>query len=109
MTTASWVQLVFLLLLIFISTPLLGRYIASMYGGGRAPGDRIFEPIERVIYRATGVDAGGEQRWNVYALSLLAFSAVSVLFLYAMQRLQGHLPLNPDHMKSVGPAVSFNT
>ena len=109
MTTASWVQLGFLLLLIFISTPLLGRYIAKVYGGRRAPGDRIFGPIECAIYRATGVDADGEQRWNVYALSLLAFSAVSVLFLYAMQRLQGHLPLNPDHMKGVGPAVSFNT
>jgi len=109
MTAASWVQLGFLLLLIFISTPLLGRHIAKVYGGGRAPGDRIFGPIERVIYRATGVDAEGEQRWNVYALSLLAFSAVSVLFLYAVQRLQGHLPLNPDHMKGVAPAVSFNT
>jgi len=109
MTVASWVQLGFLLVLLFVSTPLLGRYIAKVYGGRSAPGDRIFGPLERVIYRATGVDAEGEQRWNVYALSLLAFSAASVLFLYAMQRLQGHLPLNPDHMKGVGPAISFNT
>ena len=49
MTVASWVQLGFLLLLIFISTPLLGRYIAKVYGGGRAPGDRIIGPIEREI------------------------------------------------------------
>src|SRR5579864_2829153 len=109
MTVASWVQLGALLALIFISTPLLGRYIARVYGGGRAPGDKVFGPIERVIYRATGVDPEGEQRWTVYAFSLLAFSAACVLFLYAMQRLQAHLPLNPDHMKGVTPAISFNT
>ena len=109
MTVASWVQLGALLALIFISTPLLGRYIANVYGGGRAPGDRVFGPTERLIYRATGVNPEGEQRWSVYAFSLLAFSAVCVLFLYAMQRLQGHLPGNPDHFKGVTPALSFNT
>src|SRR5438132_1556934 len=109
MTVASWVQLGALLALIFISTPLLGRYIARIYGGGRAPGDRFFGPIERVIYRATGVNPEGEQRWSVYAFSLLAFSAGCVLFLYGMQRLQGHLPGNPDHFKGVTPALSFNT
>jgi len=108
-TVASWVQLSALLALIFISTPLLGRYIARVYGGGSAPGDGIFGPIERVTYRATGVDPEGEQRWTVYAFSLLAFSLVCVLFLYAMQRLQGHLPLNPSHVKGVTPALSFNT
>ena len=109
MTVAAWVQLGTLLALIFISTPLLGGYIARVYGGGRAPGEKVFGPIERLIYRATGVDPEGEQRWTVYAFSLLAFSAVCVLFLYTMQRLQGHLPGNPDHMKAVTPALSFNT
>jgi K+-transporting ATPase ATPase A chain len=109
MTIASWVQLAFLIALLFISTPLIGRYIAKVYGGERAPGEHVFGPIERLVYRTCGVDPEGEQRWNIYALSMLAFSAVCVLFLYGMQRLQGHLPFNPNNMKAVSPALSFNT
>ena len=58
---------------------------------------------------ATGVNPDSEQRWTTYAYSLLAFSLVSVLVLYLQLRLQGHLPFNPDHMKGVPPALSFNT
>ena len=75
----------------------------------RAPGDRFFLPIERLIYRLCGIDESREQRWSVYALSLLAFSLVSVLLLYALQRLQGALPFNPNGFKGVPPALSFNT
>ena len=63
-----------------------------MYGArddGSAPGDRVFEPIERTIYRVLGVDQKREQRWNVYAASLVAFSLVSMLVLYAILRAQG--------------------
>ena len=77
MTAAAWAQLLFLIALLAISTPLLGRYLAKVFGGGKAPGDRIFGPVERVIYRAGGIDPDREQRWTVYALSLLAFSLVS--------------------------------
>jgi K+-transporting ATPase ATPase A chain len=61
------------------------------------------------VYRLCGIDERREQRWSTYALSLLAFSFVSVVFLYALQRLQGHLPLNPNHLAGVGPSTSFNT
>jgi len=109
MTGAGWLQLVFLLALLAVSTPLLGAYMAKVYGGGAAPGDRLFLPVERAVYRFCRVDPDREQRWTVYAYSLLAFSLVSGLVLYAQLRLQGHLPLNPDHMKAVPPALSFNT
>jgi K+-transporting ATPase ATPase A chain len=109
MTAASWVQLLVLIVLIAISTPLLGGYMAKVYGNKKAPGDRVFLPLERAIYRVCRVDPNTEQRWNTYAISLLTFSFASVVFLYAMLRLQGHLPLNPDHMKGVKPALSFNT
>src|SRR5581483_2928329 len=72
-------------------------------------GDRVFGWIERPIYRFCRIDPDGEQRWTTYAYSLLAFSLVSVLILYAQLRLQGHLPLNPDHFHGVKPALSFNT
>ena len=109
MTAAAWAQLVFLIVLLAISTPLLGRYLAKVFGGSKAPGDRIFGPIERLIYRAGGIDPNREQRWPVYALSLLAFSAVSLIVLYAQLRLQNHLPLNPDGLAAVSPALAFNT
>ncbi len=69
----------------------------------------MFQPVERLVYRACRVDPDAEQRWSIYAVSLLGFSLVSVLVLYLQLRLQGHLPLNPDHQGSVGPALSFNT
>jgi K+-transporting ATPase ATPase A chain len=109
MSSSAWLQLLALLVLLAISTPLLGAYLAKVYGGGKAPGDRIFHPVERLIYRMCGVDEKSEQRWPTYAISLLAFSFVSVLILYAQLRLQGHLPLNPDRQKGVGAFLSFNT
>ena len=109
MTAAAWAQLLVLIALLAISTPLLGNYLAKVYGGKRAPGDRVFRPVERVIYRVCGVDPDSEQRWQTYAMSLLAFSFASVLILYAQLRLQGHLPFNPDGQKGVKPTLSFNT
>jgi K+-transporting ATPase ATPase A chain len=109
MSAAAWLQLLCLIALLAISTPLLGSYLAKVYGEGSAPGDRAFLPVEHAIYRACRVDPKREQRWSVYAYSLLSFSAVSVLVLYAQLRLQGHLPVNPTHAVGLGPALSFNT
>ena len=84
--------------------------MARVYGDGeRAPGDRFFLPIERTIYRLCGVDERREQRWTTYAYSLLAFSLVSFLVVYAVQRLQGSLPFNPSGVSGVLPHLSFNT
>src|SRR5436305_92829 len=109
MTAAAWLQLALLVALVAVSTPVVGAYMAKVFGGGRAPGDRLLAPLERAIYRLAGVDPEREQRWTVYAISLLAFSLASVVFLYGLLRLQGHLPLNPDHRKGIGAALSFNT
>jgi potassium-transporting ATPase potassium-binding subunit len=108
-TASAWLQIGFLIALLAISTPILGAYLAKIYSGEKAPGDRVFLPIERAIYRVSRIDPEREQRWTVYAYSLLAFSLVSGLVLYAQLRLQGHLPLNPDHMKAVPAGLSFNT
>ena len=92
---SGWLQLLLIVALLAVSTPVLGTYLAKVYANGPAPGDRVFGPIDRPIYRVTGVDPEREQRWNMYALSLLAFSAVSVLILYAQLRLQKHLSVEP--------------
>jgi len=108
-SAAAWGELALLVVAIFVLAPLVGAYLAKVYGGGKAPGDRVFGAVERPIYRLCGIDPAGEQRWTTYAYSLLAFSLVSVLILYAQLRLQGHLPLNPDHFGALKPALSFNT
>ena len=109
MSAAEWLQIATLIVAIVLVTRFLGAYLAKVYGGGTAPGDKVFGPIERGIYRVAGVDPRREQRWTVYALSLLAFSAVSVVVLYALLRLQGVLPGNPNGFGAVAPALSFNT
>jgi potassium-transporting ATPase potassium-binding subunit len=109
MSGSSWLQVAVLVAAVLATTPVLGAYLARVHGGGAAPGDRVFLPVERGIYRLTGVDASREQPWNVYALSLLAFSAVSVVGLYVLQRVQGGLFLNPTDVAAVPPALSFNT
>ena len=109
MTTAGWLQLGFVIVLLAISTPLLGAYMAKVYGNKKAPGDRVFLPVERLIYRASGVNPESEQRWTTYALSLIGFSLASVVVLYVQLRLQGSLPLNADSMKAVRPDLAFNT
>jgi K+-transporting ATPase ATPase A chain len=109
MTSYSWLQLGVLVAILLVTTRVLGAYIAGVFGGGSARGDRVFAPIERVIYRICGVDPTREQTWPVYAFALIAFSLVSVLGLYALQRLQGHLPLNPTDAGAVPPALAFNT
>jgi K+-transporting ATPase ATPase A chain len=103
------IAVIVLIVLLVISTPLLGSYMAKVFTNKKAPGDRFFKPFERLVYRITGVNPEGEQRWTTYAISVLAFSLVSVLVLYGMQRLQAHLLFNPDHMANVPAPLSFNT
>ncbi|MFE0689069.1 potassium-transporting ATPase subunit KdpA [Streptomyces xiamenensis] len=88
-------------LLALVHVP-LGDYLARVYTGERHLG------VERLLYRIARVDPRADQRWTAYALSLLAFSAVSALFLYALLRLQGVLPLAQGHA-GVHPAGAFNT
>lgn len=109
MTLAGWGQLLALIVLIGITAPFLGRYIANVFEGGPSRLDRVFGPIERLFYRAGRIDPEREQRWNVYALSMLAFSVVSFLLLYALQRFQGSLPFNPTDVAGVTPGLAFNT
>ena len=110
MSGAALLQLGLLAAVLWCTAPLLGRYLAAVYGppGSRAFGDRLFAPIERAIYRLLRVDPDREQRWNVYAVSLLAFSLVSVLALYVLQRVQDHLPFNPTGVPNVAPFGAFN-
>ena len=109
MTASSWLQIAAVIAVIAAGTRLLGPYLANVYDGSASRADGVFGPVERRIYRVCGIDEEREQRWNVYALSLLAFSLVSVVFLFALQRLQGSLPFNPDGIGAVPVPLAWNT
>ena len=110
MSAASWVQFFALIALVLVTGVPLGRYMARVYGDGeRAPGDRFFTPIENVFYRVCRIDPQREQRWTVYAYSLIGFSLMSFLMLYLILRLQGAMPVNPTDVGAVIPHLSFNT
>jgi K+-transporting ATPase ATPase A chain len=116
MSAASWAQFIVLVALIFGGAPILGWYMALVYGDGKkAPGDRVFLPIERAVYRVCRVDEEQEQRWTTYAFAVIGFSIFSLISLYLLLRFQGSLPLNPNdfpgpvHHLSWDTAVSFST
>ena len=107
MSGAGLIQFILLLVVLALTAPPLGRYMAAVYEG-RAPGDRFFVPVERLIYRLLRVNPQREQRWNVYAIALLGFSMVSFLAVYGLQRFQDSLPFNPTNMPAVAPLGAFN-
>jgi K+-transporting ATPase ATPase A chain len=109
MTANGLVQiLLFLAVLLALVKP-LGLYMARVYEGESIGLDRVLGPLERLIYRVCGVHPDREMSWSNYAIAVVLFSLVGVLFLYALQRLQGWLPLNPQGFGAVSPDSSFNT
>ena len=109
MTLNGWLQILFFLLAIFLVTPLIGGYMGRVFTRQRTWLDPVLRPFERLVYRLTGVDETHEMRWTEYAVGVLMFSVVSLLVLYAMQRLQHVLPFNPQGFGPVPPALAFNT
>lgn len=109
MTTQSALLLAaFLAALLALSYP-LGILLARVGDGGRVPGLGWLGAIERLLYRAAGVQADKGMNWKAYAIALLVFNALGALFVYAVQRLQSLLPLNPQAMANLAPDSSFNT
>jgi K+-transporting ATPase ATPase A chain len=110
MTANGWLQIAVFLALIFAVTKPLGVFMTRVFNRERTFMDPALRPIERLLYRVTGVDENHEMRWTEYAVSMLLFSLVSMVLLYLMQRLQGYLPLNPQKFGAVSPApLAFNT
>lgn len=109
MTLNGWLQILFFLALILAVTKPLGLFMTRVFNRERTFLDPILRPVERLIYRLTGVDETREMRWTEYAIAMLLFSIVSMLALYLMQRLQGALPFNPQKLTGVAPDLAFNT
>jgi K+-transporting ATPase ATPase A chain len=109
MTANGWFQICFFFALILVCAKPLGLYMARVFERERTFADRIFRPIERLIYRLTGIDETHEMAWTEYAIVMLLFSVVTMLATYAIERLQGLLPLNPQHLTAVAPDLALNT
>ena len=110
MTTNGWIQIfVFLAVILAITKP-LGVFMARVFGRERTFLDPVVRPIERLLYRLTGVDEAHEMRWTEYAFTMLLFSGASMLLLYLIERAQHLLPwLNPQKFTAVPPVLAFNT
>lgn len=109
MTFQGWLLIiVFVGILLAITKP-LGRWIFALYDGQRTPLHRILGPVEAGFYRLSGIDPNEEQSWRRYAVHMLIFNVMLLLFTYAVLRLQGVLPLNPLGYEGVGSDGAFNT
>jgi K+-transporting ATPase ATPase A chain len=99
----GWIQLLLFVGLLFALTKPTGLYITQVLDvNGKTRLDFLLGPIERLVYRITGIEAHSEQSWQQYALSLLMFSFLGMLLTYAVLRLQHILPLNPQGFGPVG-------
>jgi len=110
MTINGWLQILLFLGLIFAVTKPMGVFMARVFERERTFLDPLLRPVERLLYRVTGVDEQHEMPWTEYATAMLLFSLVSMLLLYLIQRIQGVLPFNPQHFTAVAPEhLAFNT
>jgi potassium-transporting ATPase potassium-binding subunit len=109
MTVNGWLQILLFLVVVLVVTAPLGRFMTRVFTRERTWLDPLCRPIERLIYRATGVDDAHEMRWTEYAMAMLLFSGVSMLLLYLIQRLQQWLPWNPQKFGAVAPDLAFDT
>jgi len=109
MTANGYLQLALYLGVLLLLVKPLGAYMANVYEGRVAFLNRFGTPFENLLYRLCGVKPTQEMRWTQYALAMLVFNLLGALAVYALQRLQAYLPLNPQAFSAVSPDSSFNT
>src|SRR5882762_7478288 len=101
MTLNGWLQILLFFLIILAVTKPLGVFMAHVFNREKTFLDPLLRPIERLIYKLTGVDEKREMRWTEYAVAMLLFSSVSMLLLYLIERTQKWLPFNPQKFPNV--------
>ncbi|SDR04656.1 K+-transporting ATPase ATPase A chain [Burkholderia orbicola] len=108
MNANNLLQMVLFIVVLLAAAVPVARYLSAVMDGS-ARVVRVFGPLERALYRIAGVDAGTEMNWKQYTVATIAFNALGVLFLYALLRLQGFLPGNPQQFGAMTPDGAFNT
>ncbi len=109
MTGNDILQIILYFVVLWLLAKPLGVYMARVYEGQPSGLDRMLGPVERLFYRICGIKSDEEMSWKKYAAAVLGFSAAGFFFLYALQRLQGMLMLNPQKFPAMSPDLSFNT
>jgi K+-transporting ATPase ATPase A chain len=109
MNLFSWFQLIFYFVVLLLLVKPLGTFMAKVYQGEHTFLDRVLGPVERFIYRISGVKADEDMNWKTYAMAVMMFNALGLLAVYALQRFQAVLPLNPQGLGAVTPDSSWNT
>jgi K+-transporting ATPase ATPase A chain len=109
MTLNGWLQIAIVFLAVLVTVKPLGSFMAQVFSGERTFLSPVLSPVEHGFYRLSGVDPEHEQGWLSYTLAMLAFSAAGFASLYALLRLQGFLPFNPQGFGAVAPDLAFNT
>jgi K+-transporting ATPase ATPase A chain len=109
MTANGWLQFLVFSVILLASVRPVGAYLARVLEGERTWLDPLLRPIERLIYKLSGVEADHEMNWREYAFALLGFSVISLLMTYGIERLQALLPWNPQKLAAVGPDLAWNT
>ncbi|MBW8283470.1 MAG: potassium-transporting ATPase subunit KdpA [Rhizobium sp.] len=109
MTIIGWLQISLLFLAVLVAIKPLGLYMARVFSGERTFLSPVLAPLEGGLYRLAGIQPDKEQGWLAYTVSMLAFSLVGFLALYAILRLQAYLPLNPQGFAGMAPDLAFNT
>jgi K+-transporting ATPase ATPase A chain len=110
MTTNGWLQIAVFFALVLLTAKPMGLYMARVYERQKTLLDPVLGPVERLLYRMTGVDADAEMGWMEYGAAMLIFSLATLLLTYAVERLQHAIPLwNPQHLAAVEPYLAWNT
>ncbi|MGD0546941.1 MAG: potassium-transporting ATPase subunit KdpA, partial [Terracidiphilus sp.] len=109
MSANGWLQFAVFSLILLASVRPVGIYLARVLEGERTWLTPLLRPLERLIYKLSGVNADTEMNWREYAFAMLGFSAVSMVVTYGIERLQNLLPWNPQHLAAVGPDLAWNT
>ena len=109
MTQNGWFQIGLFILVVFLLTKPLGVFMTRVFNREKTFLDPVFRPVERLVYRLTGVDENREMRWTEYAVAMLMFSGMSMALLYLIERTQKWLPFNPQKLANVDPALAFGT
>jgi len=113
MTSNGWLQIAVFFVLVLLAAKPMGLYMARVYERKKTWLDPVLVPVEKLLYKLTGVDADAEMRWTEYGLAMLIFSLATLLLTYLVERMQAVLPfaklLNPQHLPGVEPFLAWNT